>query len=68
MPTSAELYEVGFAAFEAARVESRCELARVESRVSRLKLAATLETAGKMDEATQVLAQVNAEREAEGAV
>jgi hypothetical protein len=49
--------------FEAAQSESRVEQALSESRVARLRAAAELERAGKLDEARVLIEQVRAEQE-----
>jgi hypothetical protein len=45
--TAGELYDVAFAAFDAAGAQSRVELAESDARVARLKLAAELERNGR---------------------
>ena len=48
---------------EAAAAQSRVEIALSESRLAKLRAAAELEAAGRMEEAGVLLAEVRAEQE-----
>lgn len=65
---SRELFDIGFAAFEASTVEGRLFLAEAESRIARLKLAEEYRRAGREDEAQVLFAEVKAEQVAAGIV
>lgn len=56
------------AALEAAAAERRVDHAKSDARIARLKLALELELSGRIDEALQVLAEVRAGQDAEGAL
>jgi hypothetical protein len=62
------MYDVAFAAFDAAAAQSRVELAEVEARVAKLRLAAELERQGRQKEADRVLAEVEREQRRAGVV
>lgn len=61
--TAAQMYEVAFAALEAAAAQSRVEQAESEARLARLKMAAELERMGRAREAATVLRGVEREQE-----
>jgi hypothetical protein len=65
MTTSRELFDAALALHESARSQSRAELALSEARVARLKAVAELERAGRLDDAARLLAEVQAEQQAE---
>lgn len=65
--SSAELYDVAFAALEAAGAQSRVELAESEARIAALKHAAELERIGRMGEAAKIIARVEREQRRAGA-
>jgi hypothetical protein len=59
---SRELMDAALELVDAARLQSRAELAAAEARVARLKAAAAFEQAGRQDEADRLLAEVRAEQ------
>lgn len=62
MTDSAATFRAALALFEAARSESRVELALSEARVAKLKAAAELERAGRLEEARVIVDEVRAEQ------
>jgi hypothetical protein len=60
--SAAELYDLAFAALDAAGAQSRLELAESEARVARLKHAAELEKLGRQKEADRIIAAVAREQ------
>jgi hypothetical protein len=56
--SAAQLYDVAFAGLEAARAQSRVELAASEARLAQLKHAAELERLGRHAEARRIITAV----------
>jgi hypothetical protein len=61
---SAATFSAAFAMLDAAMLEARVERELSASRVAKLRAAAELERAGRIDEAAAIIAQVRAEQEA----
>jgi hypothetical protein len=61
--TASELYDVAFAALEAASAQSRVEHAESEARIARLKHAAELEKQGRYKEAEKIIRAVQREQD-----
>jgi hypothetical protein len=59
---SAATFRAALELFEAAALEQRVERQLAESRVAKLKAAAELESAGRVDEAKTILNEVRAEQ------
>lgn len=64
--SAADLYEIAFAQLDAARAQSRVEMAESEARVAKLKLAAELERNGRQKEADRLLAEVTRDQQRAG--
>ncbi len=62
MSRASDTFAAAVSLFEAAAAESRVEHALSESRVARLRAAAELERAGRLDEAAVLLAEVRREQ------
>lgn len=62
MTDSSATFEAAMALFEAALVEARIERSLSEVRIAKLKAAAELERAGRMDEAASILADLRKEQ------
>jgi hypothetical protein len=62
------MFDAAFAGMEAARAQSRVEIAASDARVARLKHAAELERIGRHEEAEPIIAAVRAEQESLAAV
>ena len=60
---SKRLFDAAMGMAEAAAAQGRVELALSEARVAKLRAAAELERAGRMEEAETLLAEVRAEQE-----
>lgn len=65
--SASELYDLAFAALEAAGAQSRLELLESEARIARLKHAAELEKLGRQREADRIIAAVAREQRRSGA-
>jgi hypothetical protein len=63
MSRATDTYAAALSLFESAAAESRVELALSESRVARLRAAAELERAGRVDEARELVDAVRAEQQ-----
>jgi hypothetical protein len=62
MTDSSATFRAALELFEAAMIEARVESSLAEARVAKLRAAAELERAGRMDEALALINEVRAER------
>lgn len=61
-PDSSATFRAALELFEAALLEARVERTLAEARVAKLRAAAALERAGRMDEARMIIDEVRAEQ------